>query len=126
MRLSEKNAPAIQPLVDIYTQFGAKTFLNIAEILYSMRLTGKLISWAYLFCKSDPKTFVEKITERDSQLIEYVNTEADFFECFRENGKVGRAIVTKNNSKVHKFSFLQIFLAILVSIVICERACKYF
>jgi len=92
LRLSFKNAQSLHPLVDVYNQFGAKTFLNLSENLLLMKIVGKLVCWAYMFCESDSKKFVEKVLAGDKELINYVNQQAEFFECFSENGKVGRAI----------------------------------
>jgi len=92
LRISFENAQALLPLVDVYNQFGTKIFLNLCENLLLMQLVGKLICWAYCFCESDSKRFVEKVLAGEKEMVNYVNQQAEFFECFSENGKVGRAI----------------------------------
>jgi len=87
-----------------------------------------LVCWSYTFCGSDTKKFVQMIMmDGNSAMIDYINEQADFFECFSENGKVARAIYKNHNMIKSKQTFNKqthsIFLWIIVLLDILLFGC---
>eukprot|EP01117_Protostelium_nocturnum_P012944 TRINITY_DN4798_c0_g1_i1.p1 TRINITY_DN4798_c0_g1~~TRINITY_DN4798_c0_g1_i1.p1 ORF type:complete len:223 (+),score=69.67 TRINITY_DN4798_c0_g1_i1:44-712(+) len=100
MGMSGGNAQDLKPLASIYNKKGPKEFLTACQDLLRCNIKGHLISWAFQFVNQDEELFLQKVKEADSSLINYINKEADFFECFSSNPKVGRAKSFKNDSSI--------------------------
>jgi hypothetical protein len=66
-------------------------FLEICSLLIEMHIIGLLLSWAWVFSQENTQMFLDKVVANDEKMIAFVNEKADFYECFAENAKTGRA-----------------------------------
>jgi len=78
-------------LLAIFHTFGGAVFLDFALRSVQLSLFGELQCWAFQYTESDPHVLLDKVRKADPELIDYVNQQAEFFECFPGHAKVGRA-----------------------------------
>jgi len=90
MNLAGYNAQAVKPLIEIYNSFGPKIFFDLAFELCTLSLTKHLICWAFCYCNNDVTLFIGNIKSKDRAMIEYVNQQAELWECYHPRMKLNR------------------------------------
>lgn len=110
--LANDNVYSLRPLLDMVDVHGIEGFLPFSLTLLDYSLTGHLLAWAYEYADEDIDLLAQLLQETVSEgtgqmntnpdpsgstsltgLIDYVNKQADYYECFPGNEKVGRAKV---------------------------------
>jgi hypothetical protein len=89
--LAGGNAQSMKPLLAVCVELGEKAFLEACSQAVELGLTGVLLCWAFEFAHAEPREFLERLRRGDADMIDYVNAQAVFYECFPNNPKVGRA-----------------------------------
>eukprot|EP01126_Amoeba_proteus_P029720 TRINITY_DN2934_c0_g1_i3.p1 TRINITY_DN2934_c0_g1~~TRINITY_DN2934_c0_g1_i3.p1 ORF type:complete len:167 (-),score=26.91 TRINITY_DN2934_c0_g1_i3:78-578(-) len=69
----------------IREECGPKLFLDLCLVLVSSNITGPRIWWSFEYCGEDSIVFVRKVTDRDPDLIDYIEKQAKLYMCFPGN-----------------------------------------
>eukprot|EP01091_Cochliopodium_minus_P020741 TRINITY_DN9162_c0_g1_i1.p1 TRINITY_DN9162_c0_g1~~TRINITY_DN9162_c0_g1_i1.p1 ORF type:complete len:155 (-),score=38.33 TRINITY_DN9162_c0_g1_i1:58-522(-) len=87
MEISGKNVNSLKPLVEIFEKQGNKEYLLIIKRLSEINLIGLSIYWAYQFSDHNMLIFKQKIMDGDQKMIDFINQQADYHQCFAGNQK---------------------------------------
>eukprot|EP01126_Amoeba_proteus_P029721 TRINITY_DN2934_c0_g1_i4.p1 TRINITY_DN2934_c0_g1~~TRINITY_DN2934_c0_g1_i4.p1 ORF type:complete len:158 (-),score=30.44 TRINITY_DN2934_c0_g1_i4:78-551(-) len=85
INLAKKNAQSVKPLLAVFEECGPKLFLDLCLVLVSSNITGPRIWWSFEYCGEDSIVFVRKVTDRDPDLIDYIEKQAKLYMCFPGN-----------------------------------------
>jgi len=112
--LAGGNAQAVKPLLALFDECGPSSFLDASLVFISLDCTGLLLAWAFEYAQEEPhillrllqqqthkQSSAEEKRQQDEQedgevelslsgLVEYVNRQAAFYECFPGHQRVAR------------------------------------